>query len=146
MDYSLRPAAERDFDFLYNLKVACLKEYVTATYGWDEQDQLRRFSDSFDPSSTEIIVVKEQDVGQISLEEQASEIFIAGIYILPAWQNLGLGSTVLKDVLSRGAERGTGVRLQVLKVNPASRLYERIGFTVVEETDTHYKMHFLRKT
>jgi ribosomal protein S18 acetylase RimI-like enzyme len=32
------------------------------------------------------------------------------------------------------------IRLFVLKVNPARRLYERLGFQVLEETETHYVM------
>ena len=32
------------------------------------------------------------------------------------------------------------VELQVLKVNPARRLYGRLGFQVTGETETHYLM------
>jgi ribosomal protein S18 acetylase RimI-like enzyme len=32
------------------------------------------------------------------------------------------------------------VTLQVLKVNPARRLYERLGFRVTGETPTHFLM------
>ncbi len=32
------------------------------------------------------------------------------------------------------------VRLQVIKGNPARNLYERLGFTVTGETDTHLLM------
>jgi ribosomal protein S18 acetylase RimI-like enzyme len=138
--YSLRPAVEEDFDFLYNLKVACLKDYVTETFGWDEEYQQRRFKDYFDPTSTEIIVVNDQDVGQISLVDLDDELFISGIYILPPWQNQGLGAMVLGDVISDAGQTGISVSLQVLKVNPARRLYERLGFTVYEENETHYKM------
>lgn len=28
----------------------------------------------------------------------------------------------------------------VMKVNPARELYERLGFEIVEETATHYRM------
>ncbi|MFN2188210.1 MAG: GNAT family N-acetyltransferase [Candidatus Promineifilaceae bacterium] len=140
MKYSLRPAVEEDFDFLYNLKVACLKDYVTETFGWDEEYQQRRFKDYFDPTSTEIIVVNDQDVGQISLVDLDDELFISGIYILPPWQNQGLGAMVLGDVISDAGQKGISVSLQVLKVNPARRLYERLGFTVYEENETHYKM------
>ena len=32
--------------------------------------------------------------------------------------------------------------LSVLKVNPARRLYVRLGFKVIEETTHHFKMQF----
>ena len=37
-------------------------------------------------------------------------------------------------------ERGVPIRLQVLKVNPASDLYERLGFRKIEVTETHIRM------
>ncbi|MGB3712970.1 MAG: GNAT family N-acetyltransferase [Candidatus Promineifilaceae bacterium] len=71
------------------------------------------------------------------------ELFLAGIYLSPEWQNQGLGAVIIGDVLASAKARGQRVSLQVLKVNPARRLYERLGFSIFAETDTHFKMrHF----
>ena len=37
-------------------------------------------------------------------------------------------------------DQGLPVKLGVLKVNPARRLYERLGFRMVEETEVSYGM------
>jgi len=142
MNYALRQAREDDFIFLYNLKVTCLKDYVAATYGWDDEYQLQRFTSYFDPSTMQIIVVDDHDVGHLSVEDSGDELYIAGIYLLPAWQNQGLGTSVLMDILTAAAGSEIGVYLQVLRVNPAVRLYERLGFAIFEETDTHFKMRW----
>lgn len=43
--------------------------------------------------------------------------------------------------LFREADRSDKpVRLRVLKVNPARRLYQRLGFRIVDEDETHYTM------
>ena len=144
MTYTLRTASEKDFEFLYNLKVTCLKEYVTATYGWDDEYQLQLFTKRFIPSEIQIIVVDDHDVGNLSVEDRDDELYIAGIYLLPTWQNQGLGTSVIEDVLLKAAGKEKGVRLQVLRVNPALRLYERLGFQTYEETDTHIKMRWDR--
>ncbi len=138
--YRLRKATAADYEFLYNLKVACLKEYITATWGWDETLQRARFAESFNPLNNQIIIVDEHDVGQLSLEIRREELYLSGIYILPAYQKRGLGMVILRDVLEKAWADDRHVRLQVLKVNPARRLYERLGFEVVEETETHYIM------
>ena len=39
------------------------------------------------------------------------------------------------------ARRGEAVVLQVMKVNPSKRLYERLGFVVSSELPHHYLMH-----
>lgn len=44
--------------------------------------------------------------------------------------------------MNAASARGLPTRLQVLKVNPARSLYERLGFELVEETQTHYVMQF----
>ncbi|MGB3712971.1 MAG: hypothetical protein WA996_00930 [Candidatus Promineifilaceae bacterium] len=67
MKYTLRKVTSDDYEFLYDLKVACLKEYVAATWGWDEEYQQQRFAGFFDPTVIQIIVVDGLDVGQISV-------------------------------------------------------------------------------
>ena len=44
------------------------------------------------------------------------------------------------DQLAMPPRDGLPTRLQVLRVNPARHLYERLGFAVVGETPTHYLM------
>ena len=138
--YSLRPATETDYAFLYALHVATLKEYVAQTWGWDEAFQARRFRERFDPANSQIIVVDGQDVGVLAVGSGAGEVLLGNIRIAPDWQRRGLGTAVIQDVLSKAREDGLTVVLQVLKVNPARSLYERLGFVVVGETDTHYQM------
>lgn len=44
------------------------------------------------------------------------------------------------DLLAEAAAAAIPVELQVLKVNPARSLYERLGFAVFDETETHHLM------
>jgi ribosomal protein S18 acetylase RimI-like enzyme len=140
MKYYLRQVLNDDGDFLYRLKSACLKEYVAAIWGWDEADQRCRFTASFDPADSQIVVVYGRDVGQLAVDTALEEVFLSGIYLLPAYQDQGLGSQVLSDLLSEARQRQLPVRLQVLAGNPARNLYERLGFRVIDRTDTHYIM------
>ncbi len=117
-----------------------MRDYIEATWGWDEEDQRRRFADRFDPAATKIVVANGQDIGQLVLEDTGEELYLAALFIDPAWQNKGLGRAIIQEVIAEANEAGRIVNLQVLKVNPAKRLYERLGFEVVGETGTHYKM------
>ncbi len=138
--YELRQATEDDFDFLYRLHVATMKEYVAAVYGWDDAFQERYFKEKFDPTSCQIVVVEGRDVGMVRVDESEGELYIDNIHILPEYQNRGLGTAILEDILRSAKERGLPVALRVLKGNPAKRLYERLGFAAVEETETHTRM------
>ena len=77
MEYALRQAVDADYDFLYQLKVACLKEYVAATWGWDEAYQQAHFAEYFNPKASQIIMVAGQAVGELSLRDREEEIYIA---------------------------------------------------------------------
>jgi ribosomal protein S18 acetylase RimI-like enzyme len=67
-------------------------------------------------------------------------LFLEYVAILPEHQNQGLGSEVVRDVLRSGAERGVPVGLSVLKVNPARKLYERMGFQIIGNDEFRYYM------
>src|SRR5690554_1984651 len=133
-NYKLRQATEADHDFLYQLHIAAIRDAVEATWGWDEAFQRRYFEEHWDPGPRQIIVVDGQDVGMVQVEMYQDEIFLALIEVAPAWQGKGIGSSVIRDVQARAEEAALPVTLQVLKANPkARRLYERLGFVVVEE-------------
>jgi len=139
--YTLRQATNNDYDFLYTLNKTTLKDFVFQTWGrWEEEWQSARFRANFDTSDYQIIVVDGNDVGEIILVEREADLHIASIEILPEYQGQGIGTAIIKDILARAARAGLPVRLQVLKVNPARRLYERLGFAVIGETEIHYLM------
>jgi ribosomal protein S18 acetylase RimI-like enzyme len=137
---NLRATKPEDFDFLYCLHRAAIKDYVAQIWGWDEAWQEERFRQQFNPSAYQIIISQDQDVGMLSVRETPSEIFLSNIEVLPEFQGQGIGSSAIRLVLEDAERRGKPVMLQVLKINPARRLYERLGFWVIGETATHYLM------
>ncbi|HRQ41530.1 MAG TPA: GNAT family N-acetyltransferase [Chloroflexota bacterium] len=136
----LRPASASDYDFVYQLRRATMQKYVEAIWGWDEGAQRQRFAVSFNPSISQIIVVGDQDVGELALVEEDDVLYLKGIYILPTYQNRGVGTAVLHHLLAQARARRQPVTLQVFKMNPARQLYERLGFAVVGESEPYYLM------
>jgi ribosomal protein S18 acetylase RimI-like enzyme len=141
MIYHLRPATSGDYDFLYHLHVATIKPYVAATWGWDDATQSNFFRQKFDPAKRQIIMLNDKPAGVLSVEEQESDTYLALIEILPEYQGRGLGTAVIRDLLHAAHRQNHSVSLRVLKANNrARRLYERLGFTITEETPTHFNM------
>jgi ribosomal protein S18 acetylase RimI-like enzyme len=56
------------------------------------------------------------------------------IAVLPAYLGSGVGTQLLKHVLEAAKKRYSSVVLSVRATNPAKRLYERMGFVILEET------------
>lgn len=138
--YTLRQATKADFAFLYHLHRATMKDYVAQTWGWDETVQAAMFKDRFDPERSYIVVVDGRDMGVLSMERRIDTLFLGNLQILPEEQGHGLGTAIINTILAQAYDEGISVSLQVLKVNPARHLYERLGFVVSGETATHYLM------
>jgi ribosomal protein S18 acetylase RimI-like enzyme len=137
---AFRPAQDNDVDFLYALHVATMKDYVDKTWGWDDAFQESIFRKNYVPAEIQIITLAGRDIGMISLEERVEDIFLRVIEIHPTYQRQGIGTTIIQQIIADAARRKKPVFLRVLKVNPAKRLYDRLGFSVIEETKTHYIM------
>ena len=56
------------------------------------------------------------------------------------YKRQGIGTQILKEQLLADKKSNIDTVLQVFKENPAKKLYEKVGFEVYDETDTHYKM------
>ena len=137
---SFRHAAEDDVDFLYAMHVVTMKEYVDQTWGWDDAFQESVFQKNYVPAEIRVVTFEGKDVGMISLEEREEDIFLRAIEILPSHQGQGIGTSIVQQIITDAASKQKPVLLYVLKVNPAKGLYERLGFSVIEETDTHFIM------
>lgn len=140
MQISFRPIKNEDYEFLWRLHNAALKEYVTKTWGWNEELQRYLFKQNFSLENGEIIVVEGKDAGFLDVREKERERVLISIRLLPEFQNKGVGTKVIQGLLAEARAKNKPVRLQVLKINPAQRLYKRLGFEVFDETDTHFLM------
>ena len=68
------------------------------------------------------------------------QVVLNALELLPEYQRRGLGTAITQQVIENAAREGKPVWLQVLKVNPARQLYERLGFDTTGESPTHYHM------
>lgn len=141
--WTLRPAAEDDFDFLFRVKREALGEYIAATWGWDEDDQRERARAEPRAWPTQVIVAGGEDAGVLQVDRRGSELYVTNILLLPAFQGRGLGTAILRGLMDEAAWDGVPVTLQVLRANPRARaLYERLGFVVTAGTAEHFAMRW----
>ncbi|MGH9028470.1 MAG: GNAT family N-acetyltransferase [Acidimicrobiales bacterium] len=140
--WSLRPTTAADRDLLYKMNRRTMRDHIEAVWGWDEEFQTRYFDERFHPEGTQqIIQVDGSDIGTLDVQEQPDHVLLANIRKLPEWQSRGIGTSVIRSVIADANQVGKPVQLQVLKINQRAReLYEREGFEMVAETDTHFRM------
>jgi len=137
---ALRPARSDDYDFALGLYVEAIKAYAIAYMAWDEAVETARFARLWMPANTRIITRDGIAIGWLAASERASDIFLQQLYIMSDHQRRGIGTRVMELLLTQWRATGKPIVLGVLKNNPARRLYERLGFTVVGETKTKFIM------
>lgn len=138
-DVRCRPANDADFARLYQIHREAIGPWVEATWGtWDEAVQPAFFEAMIGRGLLQVVEVSGETSGLIEVDDRFDRIDIMNIEVIPAVQKRGIGTGLLRAILERA--NGRTVHLQVLKVNPARRLYERLGFKHVGETSTHFQM------
>lgn len=133
---------QEEIKFIYNLKKEVYQEYVEKIYGeWNEENQKKLFNKFMKENSKniELIYLKDKLVGFYNGKLKDDKSYeIDNICIMPEYQNRGIGTAVLKEILFENKDKE--IILQCFKENQASKLYERMGFKKIEETKTHYIM------
>jgi GNAT superfamily N-acetyltransferase len=135
-----RPATENDREFVYEVKRAALGPYVEQVWGWDEAVQREFHAQAWQARHPDIIVLDGEDAGTVQLVRRDADYLLGEFYLLPRFQGCGVGSRLLRRMLGRADGEGVPVALQVIKINPARKLYGRHGFRVTGQTATHFLM------
>jgi ribosomal protein S18 acetylase RimI-like enzyme len=137
---ALRPARAEDYGFALALYVETIKPYTIAFMPWVDAVETARFAKLWAPADTRIITVDGADVGWVEASDTGAELVLKQFYIAPAQQQRGVGTQVMDLLLKEWRSIGRPIVLNVLKNNPARRLYQRLGFATVGETDMKYLM------
>lgn len=140
LEYTLRKCTIDDYDLLFELKVKCFKWYIEILYGWEENEQRGFLNREVEKllEHMNIIQVNGCDVGVFTSHlDDNYDCFIEMFAILPEYQKQGIGTDILNKKLKENKQKGIRTYLKAYKGNPATRLYQRVGFEVCEESENH---------
>ena len=82
-------------------------------------------------------------IGRLRVVRNANKITLAGIQILPEYQNNKIGNQLIEQLKREADQKGMALLVSVEKDNPdAQRLYERLGCKVVGQDDKEYHLEY----
>ena len=85
------------------------------------------------------IIIDDKIIGSILLKDMPQGKLIDEIYIEKEFRNNGIGTDIIRKML----ENNRNIYLWVYKENKkAISLYNRLGFIIVDETDSRYYMKY----
>jgi ribosomal protein S18 acetylase RimI-like enzyme len=98
---------------------------------FDAQDAW--WHENYAEASFDVILVDGEPAGRLYVHRGPSEIRIVDVALLPEHRGNGIGTRLLEDLVAEGDAAGKSVTIHVERMNPALRLYERLGFSVAED-------------
>ena len=136
MAFYLRAATEQDRLFARTLTLEAMSPYY-------RQNGLVWSDNGFDVAwagrENWLICNGEAVMGFISLSRDSRALYIRELHLLENCRRQGAGSWVLEQMALKAQTQGL-LRLTVFKTNPAQRLYQRQGLTIVGEEDCFWRM------
>ena len=136
---ALRPATVDDDAFLFELYLSTRSDELAAV-GWNDQQREAFLRMQFEmqrrglpEGDNHIVLLEERRIGRFMLRRTEEAIFLVDITIVPEFRNLGFGAKLINDLIEDSTLTGKPIHLHVLASNFAKRLYDRLGFVVVDD-------------
>jgi GNAT superfamily N-acetyltransferase len=137
--WTLRPAGAADLDFLVALRLATMAPQF-ARQGIVHSAEEHRLRAEYRLDAAQIIEHAGRPIGLLKLLRADDTWEVRQLQIAPGFQGRGLGGAVLRRVIAEADAQRAPLTLGVLKLNPARRLYARLGFAICGESDDSFAM------
>ena len=149
---TLRPTRADDAPFLRRL-FASTREDELSALAWSAaqretflslqlEGQDRHYRAQYPQARFDVIERDGAPVGRLVVDREEGVIHLLDIALVPAERGAGLGSALLRELQEEATARGSAIILQVVRTNPALRLYARMGFRVLREEAVYVGMEW----
>jgi len=147
---TLRSVCADDEAFLFQVYASTRLDEL-ASAAWDESQrdvflklqfaaQQQHYQSHFPEADHQVILLGDRPIGRLYVARNADEVRILDIALLPEHRSSGVGSSIIKEILAEAARAEKPVRIYIESFNPSLRLFERLGFSRVQDIGTHLLM------
>lgn len=156
MTVTFRPVKEEDQDFLFKV-YASTREEEMARVAWSDAQkeafllmqfnaQALHYRERYPDASLEVILVDSKPAGRLYKAMLDDEIRIIDITLLPERRGHGAGTPIIRDIMDEAAKIDKAVRIHVESFNRSLRLFHRLGFVPVEDSEVYTLMEWRKNT
>ena len=138
-DIDFRQATSADFDYCAKLYVAAMEATIRALE-LDIDKHIAGFRDRWSAAETRIIARDGADIGWLQAAADGDALFLKQLFVDAPLRRQRIGTQVMHRLIDEASRAGRAVTLDVIKTNPALRLYRRLGFTTTGEEQHKYNM------
>jgi GNAT superfamily N-acetyltransferase len=135
---TLRPITSDDEPFLCAL-YASTREEELAVVPWSAEqrdaflrmqftEQHHYYQEHYAGSAFDIVLLDDMPIGRLYVSRWDEEIRVVDIALVPTSRGRGIGGALLRALQEEARAAGKPLGIHVERLNPALRLYERLGF------------------
>jgi GNAT superfamily N-acetyltransferase len=139
MTLSFRPAVAADFGYCERLYFAEM-ERISRELKLDRDAQAASFRRQWQLNEVRIITLDGADIGWLHSAVRDGTLFLGQLFVEHGFQRQGIGTEVMNRLIDEAARANQAMTLGVVKINPAFRLYQRLGFRVTHEDQRKFYM------
>ena len=150
---TLRPVTPADDEFLLSVYTSTRAEELAQVnwepgqketfIAWQFGLQRQEYDTRYPNARYQVVLVNDQPAGRIWVGEDDKQIRLLDIGLLEQFQNRGVGTYLLKQLIAEAAEKNKPLRHMVFVLNNnAHRFYERLGFVVIEDVGGYKHMEW----
>lgn len=86
-----------------------------------------------------LIMYEDKIIGCLLVENYDYGVLLEEIYLIDEYRNRGIGTDIIRKIISKN----NSIYLYVYKLNVnAISLYKKLGFNIIQETETRYYMQY----
>ena len=122
-------------------------------FGWPPEQQMmflemqyrartQSYSAMYPDAENRVLLAAGNPAGYMMIGWDASKATLVDIALLPEFRNRGLGTRAVGGLMEDARGRSLPLRLSVARGNPAMRLYERLGFSVISADPVYIEMEY----
>jgi GNAT superfamily N-acetyltransferase len=139
MRIAVRAARAEDFDFCADLYFKEMDRTIREL-NLDLAKQATNLCQRWDVQQVRIITLDGADIGWVQSTIEGGALFLGQLFVAPAHQGRGIGTMIVRRLIEEAAYDRRAVTLGVVKINPALRLYQRLGFRTTHEDARKFYM------
>jgi GNAT superfamily N-acetyltransferase len=150
----LRPVEPDDDEFLLEVYAGTRKQELDQVdwpegqreqfVRWQFQMQRQEYTQRYPGARYDLILVDGKPAGRMWVGVDESQIRLLDIAIVPEYQNQGVGTLLLGELMAEATRDAKPLRHMVFILNDnALRFYERLGFEVFEDLGGYKHMQWL---
>ena len=95
--------------------------------------QQSQYRSEFPAANFDLVVLDGKPIGNLYALHGPDAFFLIDVALLPQNRNSGIGAYLVRQLIAEARQASQPLRAQVLKGNPAWRLWQRLGFREVSD-------------